>query len=127
MDHYKVLRAEYFNATVTDKPGQALKVLSLLMKIGMNLLAFTAVPSGPMQTQLSIFPDSQSQKMKKAKSVGLELIGPHPALLVQGDDELGACADIHAKLYEGNINISASSGVADGQRWLWVRHLCSTG
>jgi hypothetical protein len=35
--------------------------------------------------------------------------------LVQGDDELGALAGIHEKLYEANVNVYASSGVSDGK------------
>ncbi|UCE86633.1 MAG: hypothetical protein JSU66_02535, partial [Deltaproteobacteria bacterium] len=44
-----------------------------------------------------------------------ELDGPHPALLVQGDDELGALAGVHALLHEANVNVYASSGVTDGK------------
>ena len=36
------------------------------------------------------------------------------ALLIQGDDELGALAGIHQKLYEADNNVYASSGVTDG-------------
>ena len=43
------------------------------------------------------------------------LDGPHHALLIQGDDELGALAGIHQKLFEANINVYASSGVTDGR------------
>jgi hypothetical protein len=35
-------------------------------------------------------------------------------LLVQGDDKLGALASVHAKLYEENVNVYASSGVTAG-------------
>ena len=37
------------------------------------------------------------------------------AIRFQGDDELGALARIHQKLYEANINIYASNGVTDGR------------
>jgi hypothetical protein len=33
------------------------------------------------------------------------LDAPHPAILVQGDDGLGALVRIHAKLYEANVNV----------------------
>jgi hypothetical protein len=36
-------------------------------------------------------------------------------LLVQGDDELGALADVHSKLYQENINVFASNGITDGK------------
>jgi len=53
--------------------------------------------------------------LDEAKKTGLLLEGPHPALLVQGDDELGALVEIHAKLYQADINIYASNGLADGK------------
>ena len=50
-----------------------------------------------------------------AKQAGLVMDGPHPALLVRGDDELGALAEVHMKLYTAKVNVYASSGVADGR------------
>jgi hypothetical protein len=35
--------------------------------------------------------------------------------LIRGDDELGAFAQIHQKLADAGINVSASSGVTDGK------------
>ena len=45
----------------------------------------------------------------------MKLNGPHPALMVHGDDELGALAVIHMKLYQANVNVYASSGIANGK------------
>ena len=43
------------------------------------------------------------------------LDGPHHALLVHGDDELGALAGIHNQLFKANINVYASTGITDGK------------
>ncbi len=112
---FKIRRVEYFYSTVKDEPGEGYKLLSMLAELGINLLAFTAVPVGPMRTQLTIFPEDAPQMSDKAKKAGIPLDGPHPALLVQGDDRLGAFADIHVKLYKADVNVYASSGVTDGQ------------
>jgi hypothetical protein len=112
---YQVQRAEYFYTTVPDEPGQALKLLDLLAEKGISLLAFTAVPVGPNRTQLTIFPDDVAKTVSEARRAQLPLDGPYAALLVQGKDALGALAAIHAKLYEANVNIYASSGVTDGR------------
>ena len=48
-------------------------------------------------------------------NAGLLLDGPHRALLVQGDAELGAFAEIHEKLYQANVNVYASTGLIDGR------------
>ena len=39
------------------------------------------------------------------------LDGPHAALLVHGDDRLGALAEIHERLHGVTINVFASTGV----------------
>jgi hypothetical protein len=112
---FRIRRAEYFSTTVQDQPGEAYKLLSRLADAGLNLVAFTAVPSGPLHAQLTIFPEDPLRMANAARRAGLALDGPHPALLVQGDDELGALARIHSRLFEANVNVYASSGVADGR------------
>jgi predicted amino acid-binding ACT domain protein len=112
---FNIRRVDYFYTTVKDQPGEAYKVLTQLASLGINLLAITAVPFGPMNTQLTIFPEDSGQLRNQAEKSGLKLEGPQPAVLVQGDDELGALADLHMKLYEANVNVYASSGVAGGK------------
>jgi predicted amino acid-binding ACT domain protein len=112
---FNIRRVDYFYTTIKDQPGEAYKVLSLLANLGINLVAVTAVPFGPMNTQLTIFPEDTAQLRNEAQKAGLKLDGPQPALLVQGDDKLGAVAEVHSKLYAANVNIYASSGVADGK------------
>jgi hypothetical protein len=112
---FRIRRVEYFTASVQDRPGEAYKLLSQLADLGLNLVAFTAVPVGPLRAQLTLFPEDALRMADAARKAGLVLDGPHAALLVQGDDELGALARIHAKLYEAQVNVSASSGVADGR------------
>lgn len=123
---FKIRRADYFYTTVNDRPEEADKVLSQLAALGINLLAFTAVPVGPMRTQFTLFPEDDAQMMNVAQQAGLDLDGPHPALLVQGDDELGALASVHGQLQEAGVNVYASSGMADGRGSygyiVYVRH-----
>jgi len=112
---FTISRVDYFCTTVKDQPGGAYRLLSVLADMGVNLLAFTAVPVGPLHTQLTIFPKDTQQLMDEAKQAHLALDGPHPAIIVQGDDRLGALADVHMKLYESNVSVYASSGVSDGR------------
>jgi hypothetical protein len=112
---FNIRRVDYFYLTVKDEPGEAYKVLSVLARLGINLMAVTAVPFGPMNTQLTIFPEDTARLRNEAQKSGLKLEGPQPALLVQGDDKLGALVEVHSKLYAANVNIYASSGVADGK------------
>jgi len=112
---HTIRRIAYFYTTVKDDPGEAYQLLSRLAGFGINLLGFTAVPVGPQHTQLTLIPDETSSISDLARKTGMLLDGPHPAFLVQGDDELGALAAIHVKLYEAGVNVYASSGVADGR------------
>jgi hypothetical protein len=110
-----VRRVEYFSMTVVDQPGEAYRLLKTLADLGISLLAFTAVPVGPLHTQLTLFPEDTGKLAREAQSDSLVLDGPHPALLVQGDDELGALAEIHMGLSDARVNVYASTGVADGR------------
>ena len=112
---FEIRRVEYFYTTVKDQPGEAYKILSLLAGLGINLLAVTAVPFGPMNTQLTIFPEDAGRLRVEAQKSGLKLEGPQPALLVHGDDKLGALVEVHMKLFDADVNIYASSGVSDGK------------
>ena len=110
-----IRKAEYFYTTIQDQPGEGYKLLSEFAEIGVNLLAFTAIPMGPDRTQFTLFPEDTNLLSRAAEKVGFSIDGPHPAILVQGDDELGALADIHNKLFQANVSVYASSGVTDGK------------
>jgi hypothetical protein len=112
---FSISRVAYFTTTVRDQPGEAHRTLQLLADVGINLLAFTATPVGPTSTQLTLFPEDASLLADTASKANLPLHGPHPALLVQGDDSLGALAQIHESLSAANVNVYASSGVTDGR------------
>lgn len=111
----RIKRIEYFYCNVQDQPGESYKLLSLLAEEGVNLLAFTAVPSGLLTTQFTLFPEDPQKLKIEAKKAGLNLNGPIPALLVQGDDQIGVLTDLHKKLYDAGINVAASNAVTDGK------------
>jgi hypothetical protein len=110
-----IRRVEYFHATVKDQPGEAYKLLSRLATDEVSLLAFNAVPVGPEQTQLVIFPESVASLARTAEKTGIILTGPQRAFLIQGDDQLGALVELHRKLADAKVNVYASSGVTDGR------------
>jgi hypothetical protein len=111
---FNVRRVDYFYATVTDQPGEAHTLLSQLADLQVNLLALNSLPVGPLRTQFTLFPDDSRVMVDAAGKAGLGLDGPHPALLVQGDDQLGALAEVHEKLAAAGVNVYASNGVTNG-------------
>ena len=109
---HRIRRVEYFHVTVPDRPGEAFRFLSALAEVGLNLLAFTAIPVGLFQTQLTIFPEDPARLETEGARLGLRLDGPHGALLVQGKDTPGALVGVHERLYDAGVNVYAANAVA---------------
>jgi len=121
-----IRRVEYFYAVVEDRPGEAHRLLAGMAAAGVNLLAFNAIPLGMQKSQLVLFPEDVEVLARVAEQQAIALEGPHHALLVQGDDRLGALVDIHARLAEAQINVLCATGVSNGRGGfgyvLYVRH-----
>jgi len=112
---FSVRSVEYFYTRVVDAPGRAYELLAKLASEEINLLAFSAVPFGPNHVELTIFPDRSEDFRRVAERLGWTLIGPQHACLIQGDDQLGALAEIQKRLLDAGVVIYASSGVTDGE------------
>lgn len=112
---FSIRRVEYYYTAVEDRPGEAYRVLAGLADSGVNLLALTGVPIGPSRTQIALFPEDSHRLREVAGKAGMSLDDPHSAILVQGDDELGAIMGVHEKLFEARVNVYASMGVTDGK------------
>lgn len=105
---------EYFYARVAGAPDKAYGLLGQLAEEDISLLAFSAVPYGDGHVELTLFPDESGRLVQAAGKLGWNLTGPQHAVLIQGDDQLGALADIHNCLNESRVTVYASSGVTDG-------------
>lgn len=105
---------KYFYAIVGDRPGEARRLMEHLSEKGVNLEAFTAFPVEGDKSQLDFFPVESRKLLEAASDAGVELVGPKQALLIQGDDRVGALHDHHLKLANANINVHAANGVACG-------------
>lgn len=112
---FSVRPVQYFYVNTRDEVGAAYRLLAALAERGVNLLAFTAVPSGAQRAQFALFPEDPGHFMAEARGAQIEFEGPHNALLVQGDDELGGLAGIHEHLFKAGVDVYASTGVGDGR------------
>jgi len=108
-------RVEYFYTMVRDRPGEAYRLLAELSESGVNLLAFNTIPMGPDHTQIVLFPEDVTLLAKAAEKSSLTLTGPEHAFLIQGDDQLGALAEVHWALADAGVNVYTSGGVTDGR------------
>ena len=120
-----IRRIEYFYTTVDDKHGKGYWLLEHLRQKGVNLIGFTAFPLGGGRSQLDFVPDDAEKFRAAADEAGIELVGPKMAILVQGNDEIGAIVELHYKLNNAGINAHAANGISDGTgRFgyiLWVK------
>ena len=109
-----VRTVEYFYARVENESRNAYEMHARLAADDVNLLAFSAIPFGPKHVELTIFPDRTTNFQELSARSGWTLTGPQHAILIQGDDHLGAQAEIHKKLHDAGVRIYAASGVTDG-------------
>ena len=123
----KIYSAPYYYTLARDIPGEVCRLLTKLAGEEVNLLAFNALPVGPDETQLIIYPFNTTWLADVARHTGLMLSRPHHAFIVQGDDELGALVDIHQQLSDANINVENSSGLSDGKGgYRYILHVSET-
>lgn len=105
---------DYYYVTVPDAPGEGERILSALKDGGVNLLAFLGFPLGGGQSQIDLVPKDPESLIDAAERAGITLSGAKRAFLIQGDDRVGAVADITAKLAEANINLTAAAAASAG-------------
>jgi hypothetical protein len=102
---------DYFYVTVPDKPGEGVRVLNVLKEAGVNLLAFSGFPEG-RRTQLDFFPADSAAFKQAAKKAKWEVVGPKRGFLLQGDDRVGAVAELLERLGTAKINVTAIDAVS---------------
>lgn len=116
--------AQYFKLQVPDKPGGGDRMLSPLRDAGVNLLAVHAFPRN-RRTQVDVVPEDPATFKKVARQAKWTVQGPKMCLLIDGDDRLGALAEVTARLGSAKINITAVTGRTAGEgrfgAILWVK------
>ena len=119
-----VRKVDYFYIETANKPGEGAKVLGALRDAGVNLLAFTGFPSG-RKAQIDFIPQDTVAFKAAAKKAGLKLSPKKTGFLIQGEDRVGAIADIVGKLAAASVNVTAMDAVCAGEgRYgaiLWVK------
>lgn len=106
---------EYFYITAPNKAGEGARVLTALTDAGVNLLAFSGFPEG-RRAQLDFIPADPAAFKQAAKRAKWKVVGPKRGFLMQGDDRVGAVADLLERLGAANINVTAIDAVcADGR------------
>jgi len=113
---------DYFYLMVPDKPGEGARILNVLKDAGVNLLTFSGFPEG-RRTQLEVFPADSAAFKQAAKTAKWKVVGPKRGFLLQGDDRVGAIAELLERLGTAKINVTAIDAVSLNGRYgaiFWV-------
>ncbi|HEY3042454.1 MAG TPA: hypothetical protein VGJ39_00410 [Vicinamibacterales bacterium] len=117
-----VRQVDYFYLLVPQRPGEAARILRTLKDAGVNLLAFSGFPEG-RRGQLDFFPADAAAFRNVAKAAKWKVTGPRRGFLIQGDDRVGAIADLVGRLADAKINMTALDAVSVDGRYgamCWV-------
>jgi len=113
---------DYFYVTIPDKPGEGARLLETLRQEGVNLLAFSAFPEG-RRSQADFIPEDSAAFRRAAKRAKWKVTGPKKVFLLQGDDRVGALADLARALANAKVNVTALDAVSVHGRYgaiFWV-------
>jgi hypothetical protein len=109
---FDVRQIEYTNIVVEYRVSDASKLLSTLVSSGIDFLAYKATPIEGKQTLFTLFSDNAQKMVEVADKHGFKVDGPYSAILVKGDEQIGALAAIYEKSSQAHINVDESSGIA---------------
>lgn len=104
---------DYFYLECGDKPGEAARALTTLKDARVHLIAFHGFPSG-RRAQLDFVPSDPVAFKACAKQAGWKVVGPKKAIVIEGDDRVGALVDCFSKLAGAKINVTATDAVVAG-------------
>ena len=120
-----VRRIEYYYTVVPNRAGAGVKVFNALKAGGANLIALNGFPTSARRAQLAFVPSDRDAFLAAARKAGIKLKGPKVAFLIQGEDRVGAVADVLSKLGQARINVTAMQAIATGAgRYgaiLWIK------
>ena len=117
-----IRQVDYFYMQVPHKAGEGAKVLRTLKHAGVNLLAFSGFPAG-RRAQLDFIPAEAAAFKSVARANKWKVVGPKRGFVIQGDDRVGAIADIVGQLADAKINVTAIEAVCVDSRYgalCWV-------
>ena len=125
----RITLADYYYTMVPDKPGEGARVLGALRDAGVNLLAFSAFPHA-RRAQVDLVPSDPAAFLAAARAARIKLSRRKSVFLIDGEDRVGALAEVMTKLGAAKINVTATDAVCTGGGWggggrygalLWVK------
>jgi hypothetical protein len=119
-----VRKASYYSMKVPQRPGSGAQLLAALKAAKVNLLAFTGFPAGG-GAQVDFVPQDNAKFVRAARQAKLRISSRKTVFLVQGEDRVGALAQVLGKLAKARMNVVAVNAVTAGRRrygmMFWVK------
>ena len=119
-----IRKVDYYYITIADKPGEGARMFGALRDAGVNLMAIHAFPSA-RRSQIDVVPADAVAFLNAAKTAKLKVSKPKTVFLVEGDDRVGAMAQMLERLGAAKINVTATSAIRTGPgrygALLWVK------
>lgn len=110
----RIRRVPYFVMHVPNRPGEGAKILDVLKKNNVNLLAFSGFPQPGRRAQLDFVPANPTAFLRVARKAKWKVRPKKIGFHVQGKDRVGACAGFLGKLAAKKINVTAVEAVSAG-------------
>ena len=121
---YRIRKADYFSMQVSNRVGEAMRLLKGLRDNGVNLLAFTGFPNG-RKAQVDLIPENTAALRRAAKKLKINLGKNKKVFLLQGDDRVGALVAVLEKLAAVRISVTAMDAACAGKgrygAMFWVK------
>ncbi len=108
-----IRKADYFSMEIPNKTGEGARVLGALRDAGVNLLAFTGFPAG-RRAQLDFIPAETASFKAAARKLRMKVGSRKTVFLVEGDDRVGAIAELCDRIAAAGINMTAMDAVSAG-------------
>jgi hypothetical protein len=110
----RIRQVEYYYVEVPDKPGEGARILSSLKEAGVNLLATCGFPTTGGKAQIDLVPENADALRDAARKLNLKLSERKRAYAIEGQDRVGAVAEVYGKLAKDGINVHAAQAVTAG-------------
>lgn len=110
-----IRRVGYYKLRADNRPGEGARLLQLLKKQGVNLLAMSAFPVGK-GVQIDLVPEDPERLVAAAAELPAKLSQEKTGFLAQGGDTAGVLVPILKKLGEARINVIAIDAVSAGKK-----------
>jgi hypothetical protein len=110
----EIKRIDYYYVSVPDKPCEGARILAALRDAGVNLIGVSAFPHGTRRSQLDLIPSDSATFANAARAAGLKLSTKKSGFLIQGEDRVGAVADIAKRLADASINVTSRAVNTEG-------------